>query len=76
MTDIHTRFVIETVNSKLIDFIVNSDLKVSDFYKTLNREELYIYANESKRLGDLDTFEKLSLLINNSKYADNKEANT
>jgi hypothetical protein len=59
MTDIHTKFIIENVNQKMMDYICNSEGHVDEFYKSLNSEELFIYANESKRLGDTETYDKL-----------------
>lgn len=58
--DIHTKFIIETVNQKMMDWICNADSNIDEFYKSLNREELSIYAEECKRLGDTDTYEKLN----------------
>jgi hypothetical protein len=62
--DIHKRFIIETVNNKFIEFLANSNDHVDEFYKSLNREELSIYAEENKRLGcDEETYQKMNNIL-------------
>jgi hypothetical protein len=62
MEDIHTKVILEIIYQKMMDFICRSDLHIDEFYKSLNREELDLYANESKRIGDLETYHKLRAL--------------
>lgn len=64
MNDIHTKFVLETIHTNMMEFICNSEGHIDSFWKSLNREELSIYSNESKRIGDIDTYNKLQGFLN------------
>lgn len=64
MEDVDTKFMIKNINEKMIYFITNSNDHIDEFYKSLNKDELFIYAQESKRGGDIDTYNKLIKLIN------------
>jgi hypothetical protein len=61
--NLEEQIIVNRINIKLHSFICESDLPIDEFYKTLDRKELEVYAKKSKQADDLASYDELMKIL-------------
>lgn len=55
--------IVEKIDKEMIEFVHASGESIDEFWKSLYPEELYIYAQHSKAIDDMYTYDKLHKIL-------------